>query len=101
MLDRKKEKEPKMMINLRKDSGYRAISSTILQLEEKETFYFVLRDCSMSLLKEGFGRRTKIELELDVRNNEMHTSAHEEHYDWVLPFLIVGYLILLFVLGRE
>ena len=60
-----------------------------------------MRDCQNSLLKEGFSRRSKISVQVGIKNNETHVDAFEENYNWALPILCIAQLILIFVLRKE
>jgi hypothetical protein len=61
----------------------------------------VVRDCDQTIVREGFGREAKINIELDVTNNGNYNSATEQYYTWLLPLLIILELALIIVLRRE
>ena len=36
-----------------------------------------------------------------MRNNEEHTDAHEAFYNWMLPLLCIGQILIIFILRRD
>lgn len=75
--------------------------ASTFQIQSEETYNFVLRDCSRALVNDGYGRDSKIEVTLDLKNNDLHISSGENHYSWLLPLLILSASAMLYFLHNE
>lgn len=71
------------------NNGYSFESISTLEVPKDDTYHFVLRHCSKTVLAHGYGRDVKLEVMLDVRNNDKMHSSTESAYIWLLPLLIL------------
>ena len=76
------------------------MASTI-EVSEDETYNFIVRECSKRLVNDGYGREARLEVWIDVRNNDKHISSNEEMYGWLLPLLLVTSLVMVYMLFRD
>lgn len=85
---------------LDESNSYSTGVSSKLEVPLEETYHFVLRDCGKTLVNDGYGREAKINISLDMRNNDSHISSGEHLYGWLLPVLILTGGIMLWFLHR-
>lgn len=62
-------------IDLTKYNDYKGTFVTKLDVPTEETYNFVLRDCRKKIINDGYGRDAKIEISIDIRNNDKHIAA--------------------------
>ena len=60
-----------------------------------------MRECSKRLTNDGYGREAKLDVWIDVRNNDKHTSSVEELYSWLLPVLLSSACFFIYLLFRD
>jgi hypothetical protein len=75
--------------DLSAQNNYSFQTRSTLEITKEETYHFVFRHCSKTLLGDGYGRDVKLDLYVNLQNNDSYHSSTESTYGWLLPLLLV------------
>ena len=68
---------------------------------QHRSYYFVMRDCSKSIVNEYFRKETRLNFELEVRNGKDYHGADERAIGYLLPGLLIMTLVMVFLVNPK